>query len=149
MGLDDTPEFRKDLVRQIRKFRPQIVATFDPFYRYMLNRDHRITGQVTMDAVWPCAMVPHIFPDLLAQGLQPHMVKELWLWASERTNFRRDISDVWDIKMEAFRVHKNQVGDPLKPELAELLLQIAKRAAEGTEYELGEAFNRVEVRQGF
>ncbi len=149
MGLEDTPEFRKDLVRQIRKFRPEIVATFDPFYRYMLNRDHRITATVTVDAVWPSAGVPYIFPELLKEGLQPHMVHEMWLWGSERPNYHRDISDVWDIKMEAFRAPKSQVGDPVNPELAGFLLQMAQRAAEGEEYELGEAFNRVEVRQGF
>lgn len=143
MALEDTADFRRDIVRQIRKFRPQIVATFDPYYRVELNRDHRITATATVDAVWPSAGVPYIFPELLKEGLQPHMVHEMWLWGSERPNYHRDISDVWDIKMEAFRAPKSQVGDPLDPEIANDILQAGRRAAEGQSYEYGEAFNRL------
>ena len=54
-GLEDTPEFRKDLVRQIRKYRPDLVVTVDPYRRYMWHRDHRITGQVVLVAIFPYA----------------------------------------------------------------------------------------------
>jgi LmbE family N-acetylglucosaminyl deacetylase len=141
--LEDTADFRRELVRQIRKFRPQIVATFDPFYRIELNRDHRITAVATVDAAWPSACVPYVFPELLEEGLQPHMVQEMWLWGSPRTNYHIDISDVWDIKMKAFRAPKSQVGDPLDPEIAEDILQMARGAAEGQSYEYGESFNRL------
>ncbi|RPJ72740.1 MAG: PIG-L family deacetylase, partial [Desulfobacteraceae bacterium] len=33
-GLEDTPDFRKLIVRMIRTFRPQIVMTSDPYRRY-------------------------------------------------------------------------------------------------------------------
>jgi LmbE family N-acetylglucosaminyl deacetylase len=143
MSLENTADFRRELVRQIRKFRPQIVATFDPFYRIELNLDHRITAVATVDAVWPSACAPHVFPELLEEGLQPHMVQEVWLWGSMQTNYHVDISEVWDIKMKAFRVPKSQVGDPLEPEIARQIVEAGKRAAKGESYEYGEAFNRL------
>ncbi|MDZ4246157.1 MAG: PIG-L family deacetylase, partial [Dehalococcoidia bacterium] len=54
-SLEDTPEFRKELVRLIRTYRPLIVVTADPYRRYLWHRDHRITGQAVLDAVFPHA----------------------------------------------------------------------------------------------
>ncbi|MEJ2169646.1 MAG: PIG-L family deacetylase [Desulfobacterales bacterium] len=54
-GLEDTPEFRKRIVRLLRQYRPNTVVTADPYRRYVWHRDHRITGQVVLDAVFPYA----------------------------------------------------------------------------------------------
>ncbi len=53
--LEDTPEFRKEIVRLIRMYRPETVVTADPYRRYLWNRDHIITGQVVLDANYPYA----------------------------------------------------------------------------------------------
>ena len=52
-SLEDTPEFRKELVKVIRTYRPELVAAPDPYRKYVWHRDHRITGQVVLDAVFP------------------------------------------------------------------------------------------------
>src|SRR4030065_206108 len=52
-GLEDCHEFRRDLVRQIRRFKPFIVATSDPYRKYMWHRDHRMAGIVTAGAGFP------------------------------------------------------------------------------------------------
>ncbi len=44
-SLEDTPEFRKALVRLIRKYKPEFVASTDPYRRYLWHRDHRIAGR--------------------------------------------------------------------------------------------------------
>ena len=54
-GLEETPEFRKIIVTLIRKYRPKIVVTSDPYRRYIWHRDHRIVGRVVLDAVFPYA----------------------------------------------------------------------------------------------
>ena len=54
-SLDDTDEFRKEIVRLIRMYQPETVVTTDPYRRYIWHRDHRITGQVTLDAIFPYA----------------------------------------------------------------------------------------------
>src|SRR5439155_730714 len=76
--LEDTPALRKEVVRQIRRFRPDIVITSDPLRRYQQHRDHRIIGQVTLDAVFPYARDRLHFPDLYrSEGLEPHKVHQV------------------------------------------------------------------------
>jgi len=144
-GLEDTPEFRKEIVRLIRMYRPETVVTADPYRRYVWHRDHRITGQVTLDAIFPFARDRLSYPDLLDEGLQPHTVREILFWASENLNYRSDITDTFDIKVAALRCHKSQVGQNPSLEVEKWLRQRHQTMAEGEDYELAEAFHRVEV----
>ena len=145
-SLEDTPEFRKEIVRLIRMYKPETVVTADPYRRYIWHRDHRITGQVTLDAVFPYARDHLAYPDLLEEGLQPHKVKEVLLWASEDANYRSNITDTFGLKLAALRCHKSQVGDTPFPEVEKRLRQWHERMAEGEDFELAEAFHRVETR---
>jgi len=144
--LEDTPGFRKDIVRQIRKYRPQIVVTADPYRRYIWHRDHRITGQVTLDAIFPYARDHLAYPDLLEEGLGPHKVKEVLFWGTDDPNHRSDITKTFDIKLAALRCHKSQIGYDLAPDLEKWLRQWAKEMAKGETFELAEAFHRVEIK---
>jgi LmbE family N-acetylglucosaminyl deacetylase len=145
--LEDTPGFRKDLVRLIRMYRPETVVTVDPYRRYIWHRDHRITGQVTLDAIFPYARDLLSYPDLLEQGLQPHKVKEVLLWGSEDANYRSNITDTFDIKIAALRCHKSQISDNPSTGLEERMRERHKMLAEGEDYELAEAFHRIEIRR--
>ena len=147
LSLTYTPEFRKDILRLILEYRPEIVATCDPYERYLSNPDHRITGQVVMDAVWPCALAPNTYRDLLRQGYELHRVKEVLLWATEEPNYYCNIADTFDIKMAALSCHKSQVGDPTETEFIELVTGLNTKAALGQRYKLAEAFHRLEVLQ--
>jgi LmbE family N-acetylglucosaminyl deacetylase len=150
-GLEDTYEFRKQLVRLIRMYRPDIVATTDPYLRYMWHRDHRIAGQVVLDAVFPFARDFLAYPDLMLDGLQPHKVKEVLLWSmllfwdSQEINYRSDISDTLDLKIAALRCHESQVGHMPFPDLENLLRQQHEAMAQGESFKLAEAFHRVEL----
>ena len=145
-ALEDTPEFRKEIVRLIRRYRPELVATVDPYRRYLWHRDHRITGQVTLDAIFPYARDHLAYPDLMKEGLQPHKVKEVLLWGAENPNYRSNITDTFDIKIAALRCHKSQVGFNLPFDLEKRMREWAKTMAEGEDFELAEAFYRVEIR---
>jgi len=144
-ALEDTPEFRKKIVRLIRMYKPETVVTADPYRRYVWHRDHRITGQVTLDAIFPYARDSLSYPDLLEGGLHPHKVREVLLWSSEYANYRSNITDTFDIKVAALRCHKSQVGDSPSPDLEQWLRQRHKMMAEGEDYELAEAFHRLEI----
>jgi len=144
-ALEDTPEFRKEIVRLIRMYKPETVVTADPYRRYLWHRDHRITSQVTLDAIFPYARDVLSYPDLLEEGLQPHKVKEVLLWGSEEPNYRSDITDTFDIKIAALRCHKSQIGYNPSAELKERLRQRHKMMAEREDYELAEAFYRLEI----
>ncbi|MFH1647183.1 MAG: PIG-L deacetylase family protein [Chloroflexota bacterium] len=144
-GLEDTPEFRKEIVREIRRYRPEVVVTGDPYRKYMWHRDHRVTGQVALDAVFPYARDHLSYPDLLEQGFKPHIVKEMWFWASDDINYRSDITDTFDTKIAALGCHKSQVGD-VPPDMRDRLRDWARIQAEGEDFELAEGFHRIEMR---
>jgi LmbE family N-acetylglucosaminyl deacetylase len=143
-GLDDTAEFRKSLVRVIRQYRPFVVATSDPYRKYMWHRDHRICGQVAADAVFPFARDHMAYPDLLAGGLEPFKVREMWFWGTDDPNFRFDITATLEKKLEALACHKSQFE--MTPQMRERMAGMAKMNAKGEKFELAEAFHRVEMR---
>jgi LmbE family N-acetylglucosaminyl deacetylase len=144
-GLEDTPEFRKEIVRLIRMYRPETVVTADPYRRYIWHRDHRMTGQVTLDAIFPYARDIFSYPDLVKEGLDPHKVKEVLLWGTEDVNYRSDITETFDVKLSALRCHKSQVGHIPLQELEDRLRERHRSLAQGEEYELAEGFHRVEI----
>ncbi len=113
--LVPTIDLRRDVVRMIRKFKPDILVTCDPqtlFAIYGINHpDHRAAGQVTMDAVFPAAGSPVFFPELLTEGYEPHMPKEVWCSLTMQPNVTVDVTDTWDVKLEALLQHKTQIGD--------------------------------------
>jgi len=143
-GLEDSPELRKDIVRQIRLYRPDVVVTVDPYRRYIWHRDHRIAGQVVLDAVYPYARDHLAYPDMLAEGLEPHKVKEMYFTASEDVNYRSDITETFDLKIQALACHESQVGDKI-PELRAGLLHRAEDMAEGQGFKLAEAFHYIDL----
>ncbi len=108
-------ELRREVVRIIRRMKPDIIVTCDPqtlFANYGLNHpDHRAAGQVVLDAVFPAAGNAAYFSELLIEGYQPHMPKEIWCSLTRQPNVTLDITDMWPIKMEAILNHKSQVSD--------------------------------------
>ena len=111
-------DLRRDVVRIIRQMKPDVVVTCDPqnlFASYGINHpDHRAAGQVVLDAVFPAAGNDLFFPELLAEGYQPHMPGEVWVSLTSQPNVTIDITDTWPVKIIALKEHKSQIGDPLK-----------------------------------
>lgn len=142
-SLEDSSEFRKDLVREIRKYRPEWVVTVDPYRGRLDHRDHRMTGQVTLDAVGAYSVSAHVYPDLLAEGLLPHRVSEVWFCGTGNPNHYVDITDTIDVKVAALRCHRSQVGD--RPEIADWMRRNARTSAEGLDFEMAEGFHREEI----
>lgn len=143
--LEDTPELRKDIVREIRRFRPETVATTDPYRRYIWHRDHRVCGQVVMDAIYPFARDHLAYPDLFTQGYLPHKVKEVLTWGTEDPNYWSDISESFETKIAALGCHKSQVGQRDPHQFYEMLKTRAADMAKGHGMKLAEAFHRVEI----
>ncbi len=144
-GLEDTPQFRKEIVRLIRTYRPETMVTANPYRRYIWHRDHRITGQVTLDAIFPYARDHLAYPDLISEGLLPHKVNEVLLWGMEDLNYRSDITETFHMKLSALKCHKSQVGHIPFRELEKQLRERHRLLAEGENFQLAEAFHRVEI----
>jgi len=111
---------RREVVRTIRRFTPDILVTCDPqnlFATYGINHpDHRATGQVVLDAVFPAAGNELFFPELLEEGLTPHMPKEVWASLTNQPDVSLDVTAMWETKIRALKEHKSQVGEPGKLE---------------------------------
>ncbi len=144
-GLEDTPELRKQIVRLIRSYRPRTLVTSDPYRRYLWHRDHRIIGQVAMDAVFPYARDHMAYPDLLAEGLEPHKVEEILFWAAEDINYRSDITATFDRKIAALRCHASQMKAFKGSDPIDWLRNRCREMAQGQSFELAEGFHRVEL----
>lgn len=145
LHLEASPDFVREMVRQIRLYRPKIIVTTDPYRRYVWHRDHRVTGQVVLDAVYPLARNRPAYPELLEEGLEPHKVEELFFWATEDINYRSDITDTFDLKLAALRCHASQLVEFDPAALEERLKSRCRQMAEGEKFEFAEAFHREEI----
>lgn len=109
---------RREVVCVIRKFKPDILVTCDPqniFASYGINHpDHRAAGQVVLDAVFPAAGNKEYFPELIAEGYEPHMPKEVWCSLTRQPDTIIDVTETWAVKLEALLSHKTQIGDAEK-----------------------------------
>jgi LmbE family N-acetylglucosaminyl deacetylase len=116
--LRNTIELRRDIVREIRRFRPDAVICQDPTMRFGGNRylnhpDHRAAGDACLDAVYPSARDPHVFPELMVEDLLPHKVREVFMSTLQQADVWIDISECFERKLEGLRQHVSQVGDRL------------------------------------
>jgi LmbE family N-acetylglucosaminyl deacetylase len=143
--LEYTSELRKEILSLILKYRPEVVATCDPSQPYFNHPDHRVTGQVVLDAVWPYAMSVNTYPELRQNGKEFHRVNEVLLWATPSPNYRIDITDVFETKLAALQCHKSQIGDPMLPDFIRRFREMFKNAARGENFAIAEAFHRLEV----
>ena len=108
---------REQLVREIRTFRPDAVLAVDPetlFYddEGVNHTDHRAAGFAAVDAVYPAARNGMAFPWLARDGLEPHVVRRLYLFWSGRPTAWIDVSGTIDRKLEALRAHPSQLRHP-------------------------------------
>jgi LmbE family N-acetylglucosaminyl deacetylase len=147
-SLEPTLALRRDLTREIRRYRPDIVVCPDPTFRYSdgyLNHpDHRAAGDAALDAVFPSARTRYIFPELLAEGLEPHKVREVYIRGSTSPNLWVDISDTMELKIAALKEHESQVGRSQGWE--ERVRERAKGEAEGRDMDYAESFKRIVLR---
>src|SRR6266704_1962761 len=105
--LTNSEEARKAIVRLIRKYRPRVVITHDPTQfifapdpnekpdetAYINHTDHRATGNIVLDAIFPPVGNPRSYRELLAEGLLPYKVHELYLFFTGKVNTYVDITE--------------------------------------------------------
>jgi LmbE family N-acetylglucosaminyl deacetylase len=128
--LFNTLDVRREIVREIRRLRPQVVVTCDPNTYIRTNMainhpDHRMAGAATLDAIFPAAGNRMYFPELLKEGLEPHAPKEVWLSVTMEPNKWVIVNDTVATKIDALREHKSQIKDPggLEKRIRERLLR--------------------------
>lgn len=145
--LEPSLQLRGQIVRYIRMFKPEVVITWDFLTRfYRMHSDHRVAGQMAMEAVFPTAIMPLNYPEQIKEeGLTPHRVKKVLLFGTDEPDYITDISEVMDIKFAAMRAHPSQFdfSNDFEERIRQRARDAAKLTGEGFEY--GEAFKLVEL----
>lgn len=143
--LQPTLELRKKLVREIRRFKPEVVISGDPTVvlassSYINHPDHRAAATAALDAVFPAAGQPNLFEELAEQGLSAHKVRKVYITSWEKGELFVNVEGTIDIKIAALRAHKSQM-DGWDPE--EMVKSWAAENAQGKEMAYAEAFRVV------
>ncbi len=115
--LTPSLELRRDIVRQVRRFRPDLVIAQNPARRqdgnpFIGHPDHLATGEATLAAVYPAARDRLNFPELIDEGLEPWKVRQVLVSGVERPNLFIDVSATFEIGLRALFCHVSQIPDP-------------------------------------
>lgn len=142
-------ELRRDLTREVRRYKPDVAMVPDPTTWYFGNTyinhpDHRAVGEAALAAIFPSARDRLTFPELLVEGFEPHKVREVYLSFSMNADTWVDITDTMDTKLAALREHRSQL-----PDMDEIDKNVRERAiamAEGREMKYAEAYKKMVLR---
>jgi LmbE family N-acetylglucosaminyl deacetylase len=147
-----TAELKKQVTRYIRQLKPDTVLVMDPTMIYSNVRgfgfinhpDHRVAGQVTLDAIFPLARDHLTFPDLLTEGLEPHKVSTVLMINFEKHNFAVDIGSTLEKKLSALAFHTSQMPDLNATQ--QMVKGWAETSGKHYGYKYAEAFVRLDIR---
>jgi LmbE family N-acetylglucosaminyl deacetylase len=141
--LQNTLELRRKLVREIRRFRPEVVLCMDPtalFIRedYINHPDHRAAGTASVDAIFPAAGQPNLFEELATEGLTAHKPRKVYVITfGQPSDTFVNITDTIEQKIAALQAHVSQFpfGDP-----GERVRQWSAALGKGKEMDYAETF---------
>ncbi|GAB2924831.1 hypothetical protein GCM10027280_10050 [Micromonospora polyrhachis] len=113
--LSPTLALRRDITAAIRRTRPDRVLTSSPLRRWEhltgpSHPDHLAAGEATTCAIYPDARNPFAFPELLREGLEPWVVREVWYAGGPDPDHAVDITDHFEQKVAALRAHTSQTA---------------------------------------
>jgi LmbE family N-acetylglucosaminyl deacetylase len=139
----NTLDLRKRLVREIRRFRPEVVIAMDPTVMYtplggINHPDHRAVGEATMDAIFPACSQPNLFQELEEEGIFACRVRKVYVSSRGQGDTYVDISSTIDLKLAALRAHASQVG--AMEGLEQRIRDFAARNGVGKEMAYAEVF---------
>jgi LmbE family N-acetylglucosaminyl deacetylase len=161
--LTNSEAARKAVVRLIRKYRPRVVLTHDPSQHifapdpneqpnatgYLNNPDHRATGNIVVDALFPSIGNPRAYRELLAEGLLPYRVHELYFFFTGQNNTYIDVTETIELKGKALHCHASQFDSDadIASRLRERAAEVAKEAKTklGLDMQYAEAFRRIKL----
>jgi len=110
--LEPSLELRRDLVRVIRQYKPEVVICWDPTHLftdgdYINHPDHRAAAQAALDAAVPASGMPLLWPEVGPM----HRVRQVYVYGHDQSNFYVDVTETLDQKIEALKKHASQMGD--------------------------------------
>lgn len=145
--LEVTLDLRRDLTREVRRYRPDRVVTTDPSNlwvgrRYVNHPDHRAVGEAVLAVINPDAPSRPQFPELLEEGHEPYEVPELWLptWELDEADVVIDIGSSIERKVASLEAHASQLKNMGVDDVGPMVRERATALARESDFEYGEAF---------
>lgn len=148
--LENTLEFRGKVVREIRRHRPDIIFCIDPYRSIShTHRDHRMSGQVALDAAYSYAWSYLHFPGHIEEeGLRPHRVREAFLWGSESPDAFVDVDGYLELKADSLSAHASQMTRRTPEERLERIRTGTAKQGKKVGLAHAEGFRRIEFDLG-
>ena len=145
--LEPSLELRRDITRQIRRYKPDVVICETPMRRlsyngYLGHPDHVAAGEATFSAVFPSARDRLTFPELLDEGLEPHEVREVWVMDHHEPDKFVDVTSYMDVAIKALQQHETQVNSE---DVGTHMKQWRGRTGEKVGIRYAEAFKRFQL----
>jgi LmbE family N-acetylglucosaminyl deacetylase len=145
--LTPSLDLRRDIVRQIRRYRPDLVLCQNPQRRldhnpFIGHPDHLATGEATLAAVYPAARDRLNFPELIDEGLEPWKVRQVLLTGVEEPNLWLDVEETIETGVDALLAHASQIGDR---DVGAMLRERAKLVGEPQGIGLAQAFLSIKL----
>lgn len=137
--VEATRELRRDLVGAIRRIKPEIIFSFDPWASNGIHAhpDHRAAAICTLDAI-AVARNRFTYPEQLVEGITEHAIKQAYFYGTDRPNHWVDISTTIEKKLAALHLHASQMG----PTVDERIRTRAIQAGAVLKYAYAEPFHR-------
>ncbi len=145
--LQPTLEVRRDIAREIRRHRPDILITTNPTRTltgagYIGHPDHFAAGEAALSAVYPTARDYLTFPELLDEGLEPHKVREVMIMGHDQPDKWVDVTETVEITVQSLLAHSSQIG----AEVADRVKEWRREAGKDHGMEYAEAFKHFILR---
>ena len=142
--LQPSLELRRDITREIRRYRPDILICLSPLRHlngdgYIGHPDHLASGEAALSAVFPSARDRLTFPELLEEGLKPHKVSEVWVMDQGNEDQFVDVTDYMDTAIAALQAHSSQVEEE---DVAKHMRNWRSRTGKKVGFPYAEAFKR-------
>ena len=139
---------RNSAVRWCGRFaghKPEIVFAIDPFrVASHTHRDHRMSGQVALDAAYTYAWSHLHFPEQITrEGLKPHRVREAYLWGTEAADVYVDVEGYIEAKAVALSLHASQMRTRTPADRMERIASGSARQGEAVGLAYAEGFRRI------
>jgi LmbE family N-acetylglucosaminyl deacetylase len=141
--LTPSLDLRRDITRQIRRFRPDLVITQNPQRRldhnpFIGHPDHLATGEATLASVYPAARDHLNFPELWREErLEPWKVRQVLLTGVEEPNLWIDVGDTFEVGLRSILAHASQVK---REDVEERMRERARLVGEPQGIGLAQAF---------
>ncbi len=149
--LEPTLSLRKDIAREIRRHKPDVVICQYPLRTLdggwgVGHPDHLAAGEAALSAVFPTARDHMTFPELLDEGFEPHKVAEVWIMGHPEPDVFIDVTDHMETAVKALAEHKSQTGGRPYEEMLPRMKEWRRRHSFGRGMLYSESFKRISFR---